>query len=194
MSDIKGAEGVGVDNTVVLIMLLIAGVPILFICFKFLSAPNQDDVAAGAKKGRKNRRKVEEASDPQDPVAWFAGKLSALGKANLAMLGKSEEEKYGMTPDEIWQIVDTNQDGVATMGEFKKGVSGSPELQHILHFDHVPDIKVVKKVFRTMQKKCSDGDGVDKATFLKFWDEIDTDQSGKVTQDEMDATMAKKGK
>eukprot|EP01052_Picozoa_sp_SAG31_P012360 SAG31_NODE_721_length_12587_cov_5.502002_13_plen_43_part_00 len=39
------------------------------------------------------------------------------------------------------------------MGEFKKAVQKDTAIQHLLSFDNVPDVQVVKKVFRTMQKE-----------------------------------------
>lgn len=86
MSSSPDAPGVGVDNTAILIMIAIAGVPLILVCCKVFMAPNKDDLAAVNKKGKKGRgKKVEDAYDDVNPVEWFAGKLSSVGQAALVV-------------------------------------------------------------------------------------------------------------
>ena len=55
-------------------------------------------------------------------MVWFAGKLNEMAMAREEAKAAKKQEAKGLTPDDLWNMLDLNKDGLLSMGEFKKGV------------------------------------------------------------------------
>ena len=61
-----------------------------------------------------------------------------------------KQEAKGLTPDDLWNMLDLNKDGLLSMGEFKKGVQKNDSLQYLLFTGNNPDVATMKAVFKKM--------------------------------------------
>jgi hypothetical protein len=82
-----------------------------------------DMATTKTKKKHGKGHKGDQATQPpvDDPMAWFAGKLQDIALAGEKAKAHAAEEGEGMTSAQLWEIADSNGDGMLTMGEFKRG-------------------------------------------------------------------------
>lgn len=178
---------IGTDNTAMLIVLVLVGVPFVFIIYKICAGLKADEP-----KSRKKKSKKELEEEADDPMAWFAGKLNDMAMKREE--AKVEKKQGGnVTPEQLWTMLDANKDGILSMGEFKKGVMKNESLQYLLFTGNNPDVKTMKAVFKNMHDLHKDEAEITKAHFMEYWNEVDTDKSGTITKAEVQAA-AKKGK
>jgi hypothetical protein len=135
---------IGTDNTAMLIVLVLVGVPFVFIIYKICAGLKADEP-----KSRKKKSKKELEEEADDPMAWFAGKLNDMAMKREE--AKVEKKQGGnVTPEQLWTMLDANKDGILSMGEFKKGVMKNESLQYLLFTGNNPDVKTMKAVFKNM--------------------------------------------
>jgi hypothetical protein len=135
---------IGTDNTAMLIVLVLVGVPFVFIIYKICAGLKADEP-----KSRKKKSKKELEEEADDPMAWFAGKLNDMAMKREE--AKVEKKQGGnVTPEQLWTMLDANKDGILSMGEFKKGVMKNDSLQYLLFTGNNPDVKTMKAVFKNM--------------------------------------------
>eukprot|EP01046_Picozoa_sp_COSAG06_P024813 COSAG06_NODE_2046_length_7748_cov_7.658779_7_plen_212_part_00 len=127
-----------------LIVLVLVGVPFVFIIYKICAGLKADEP-----KSRKKKSKKELEEEADDPMAWFAGKLNDMAMKREE--AKVEKKQGGnVTPEQLWTMLDANKDGILSMGEFKKGVMKNESLQYLLFTGNNPDVKTMKAVFKNM--------------------------------------------
>ena len=135
---------IGTDSTALLMVLLVMGIPIVFVIYKICAGLKVEE----PRKKKKNKKEEEEDAD--DPMAWFAGKLNEMAIAREEKKAAKQQEGKGLTPNDLWNMLDANKDGLLSMGEFKKGVQKNESLQYLLFTGKNPDVSTMKAVFRTM--------------------------------------------
>lgn len=190
---------IGTDNTALLVVLLVMGIPIVFVIYKIcaglkvrplsvvlsvcpsdcpsdslylsvclsiylslclatypsvcpLNAEHRwtSGVAQVEEPRKKKKSKKEDAEEADDPMAWFAGKLNEMAMAREEAKAAKTQEAKGLTPDDLWNMLDLNKDGLLSMGEFKKGVQKNDSLQYLLFTGNNPDVATMKAVFKKM--------------------------------------------
>ena len=191
MSPGKPPPEVGIDPVVTGVICLLFVVPVFYLLFKMVTAMTLDDQKP-PKKQKGKHGKAEPEPAPDDPMAWFAGKLQDIATSGERAKAAAAEEGAGFSPEELWKVVDSNGDGLLSMGEFKRGVQSSETLQNMLFTSNRPDVKLMKTVFKEMQDVHRDKTEITREHFLEFWNKIDADHSGKVTKEEFQASRDKK--
>lgn len=123
---------------------MLAGLPFVFVVYKICAGLRVEEPR------KKKKTKKEQAEEADDPMAWFAGKLNDMAVAREEAKAAQSQEAKGLTPEDLWNMLDANKDGILSMGEFKKGVQKNNSLQYLLFTGNNPDVATMKSVFKQM--------------------------------------------
>ena len=149
---------IGTDTTVLMVVLLLAGLPFVFVVYKICAGLRVEEPR------KKKKTKKEQAEEADDPMAWFAGKLNDMAVAREEAKAAQSQEAKGPTPEDLWNMLDANKDGIVDIVDlqtFLKDFDGEVDANTVrVDFDcdgqeTIADFRLFVSYFGTAGPECN---------------------------------------